>query len=152
AVVVQSDGKIIVAGQSGVYPVFHSALARYNSNGSLDQTFGNGGTVVASLDNGGDGLSALVLQPDGKIVAAGSVIHNNFTVGFVVARFNPDGSLDQTFGNAGRNVFNFGDPEAEGNAVVLQADGKIIVIGVSGAGSGSELHDFALARLNPDGS
>ena len=152
AVVTQSDGKIIVAGQSGVYPVFHSALARYNSNGSLDQAFGNGGTVVASLDNGGDGLSALVLQPDGKIVAAGSVIHNNFTVGFVVARFNPDGSLDQTFGNAGRNVFNFGDPEAEGNAVVLQADGKIIVIGVSGAGSGSELNDFALARLNPDGS
>jgi len=152
AVVTQSDGKIIVAGQSGVYPVFHSALARYNTDGSLDQTFGNGGTVVAPLDNGGDGLSAIVLQPDGKIVAAGSVIHNNFTVGFVVARFNSNGSLDQTFGNAGSIVFNFGDAGAEGNAVVLQPDGKIIVIGESGAGSYSELNDFALARLNSNGS
>ena len=152
AVVTQPDGKIIVAGQSGIYPVFHSALVRYNSNGSLDPSFGSNGIVVAPLDNGGDGLSALVLQSDGKIVAAGSVIHNNSTVGFIVARFNSNGSLDQTFGNGGRTVFNFGDPASEGNAVVLQSDGKIIVVGQTGAGSYSELNDFALARFNSDGS
>lgn len=152
AVKVQPDGKIIVAGQSGVYPLFHSALARYNGNGSLDQTFGIGGKVTAALDPDGDGLSAIALQPDGKIVAAGSLIENNFTTAFLLARFNADGSLDQAFGNEGRVVTRFGDPAAEGNDVVVQSDGKIIVVGMSGAGFYSELNDFALARYNSDGS
>lgn len=71
AVALQPDGRIVVAGQSGVYPLFHSALARYDSAGGLDATFGTGGKVIAALDSGGDGLSAVALQPDGKIVAAG---------------------------------------------------------------------------------
>src|SRR5436190_583542 len=98
---VQSDGKTVVAGESGVYPVFHAALTRYNKNGALDRTFGTGGKVVAALDPGGDGSQAIAFQLDGKIVTAGSVIHNNSTVAFVMARFNADGSLDQTFGNNG---------------------------------------------------
>src|SRR3954451_25006680 len=53
AIALQPDGRIIVAGQSGVYPVFHAALARYNSNGQLDPTFGSGGKVIAALDPGG---------------------------------------------------------------------------------------------------
>jgi uncharacterized delta-60 repeat protein len=152
SVAIQPDGKIIAAGRSGVYPLFNSALMRYNADGSLDTTFGNGGIVVVPLDSGGDGLSDIVLQPDGKIVAAGTLIHDNFTVGSLVARFNADGSLDSSFGNGGKSLFNFGDNASEGNAVVLQADGKIIVAGWSGAGSYSELNDFALARFNPDGS
>src|SRR5690242_7159079 len=83
AIALQSDGRIIVAGQSGVYPVFHAALARYNINGQLDPTFGSGGKVIAALDAGGDGLSAIALQPDGKIVAAGSVIHDNWQLAFL---------------------------------------------------------------------
>lgn len=152
AVAVQPDGKIVVAGQSGVYPVFHSTLARFKSDGNLDQTFGGSGIVVFPLDNNGDGLSAIIFQPDGKIVAAGSVIHNNFTVGLILARFNPNGTLDQAFGNGGSVVFNFGDNAAEGNAVVLQPDGKIVIVGVSGAGAYSELNDFALARFNSNGT
>ena len=77
AIALQPDARIIVAGQSGVYPVFHAALTRYNSNGQLDPTFGTGGKVIAALDAGGDGLAAIALQSDGKIVAAGSVIHDN---------------------------------------------------------------------------
>ena len=149
---VQSDGKTVVVGQSGVYPLFHSALTRYNRNGALDRTFGTGGKVVAALDAGGDGSTAIVFQPDGKILTAGSVIHNNFVVAFVTARFNTDGSLDQTFGNNGSVQTTFGDAAAEGNDVVLQTDGKIIVVGFSGAGSYSSLNNFALVRFNPDGS
>jgi uncharacterized delta-60 repeat protein len=152
AVAVQPDGKIIVVGQSGVYPVFHSTVARLNSDGNLDQTFGGSGIVVFPLDPNGDGLSSVVLQPDGKIVVAGSSIHNNFTVGFVLARFNANGTLDQAFGNGGSVLFNFGDNASEGNAVVLQPDGKIVVVGMSGAGSYSELNDFALARFNSNGT
>jgi uncharacterized delta-60 repeat protein len=143
---------MIVAGQSGVYPVFHAALTRYNSKGQLDPTFGTGGKVIAALDAGGEGLAAIALQPDGKIVAAGSVIHNNWPLSFLVARFNPNGTLDTNFGNKGVVVTNFGDSTAEANALVLQPDGKIVVAGVSGAGSGSELNDFALARYNSNGS
>jgi uncharacterized delta-60 repeat protein len=152
AIAIQPDGKIIVAGQSGVYPMFHATLARFNSDGSLDQTFGGSGIVVVPLDPNGDGLSSVVLQPDGKIVTAGSSIHNNFTVGCTLARFNANGTLDQAFGNGGSVLFNFGDSAAEGNAVVLQPDGKIIVVGVSGAGTYSELNDFAVARFNFNGT
>src|SRR5947207_6947421 len=149
---VQSDGKTVVVGESGVYPLFHSALTRYTRNGILDQTFGTGGKVVAALDAGGDGSTAIVFQSDGKIVTAGSVIHNNFVVAFVTARFNPDGSLDQTFGSNGSVQTTFGDSAAEGNDVVLQPDGKIIVVGFTGAGSYSSLNNFALVRFNPDGT
>jgi uncharacterized delta-60 repeat protein len=149
---VQSDSKTVVVGQSGVYPLFHSALTRYNRNGSLDQTFGTGGKVIAALDAGGDGSTAIAFQSDGKIVTAGSVIHNNFVLAFVTARFNADGTLDQTFGTNGSVQTTFGDAAAEGNDVVLQADGKIIVVGFTGAGSYSSLNNFALVRFNPDGS
>jgi uncharacterized delta-60 repeat protein len=85
-------------------------------------------------------------------VTAGSVIHNNFVVAFVTARFNPDGSLDQTFGTNGSVQTTFGDSAAEGNDLVLQTDGKIIVVGFTGAGSYSSLNNYALVRFNPDGS
>jgi len=152
AIALQPDGRIVVAGQSGIYPVFHAALARYNSNGQLDPTFGTGGKMIAALDAGGDGVSAIALQPDSKIVAAGSVIHDNWELAFLLARFNPDGTLDTAFGSQGVVATNFGDSTAAANAVVLQPDGKIVVAGVSGAGPYSELNDFALARYNSNGS
>ena len=152
AVKVQPDGKVVVAGQSGTYPLFHAALARYSTDGSLDPTFGTKGRVTAVLDPDGDQLTALALQPDGKIVAAGSLIHDNWTTAFVVARFNADGSLDAEFGIGGSAVTLFGDPATEGRGLVLQPDGKIVVVGSSGAGAYSELNDFAVARYNADGS
>ena len=148
AVVVQADGKIVVCGQSGIYPNLHSALVRYNRNGRLDSTFGAGGKVVVTLDATSDYLDAVALQSDGKIVAAGSLRGT----AFLLARFNGDGSLDQAFGSNGSVETTFGDQSAEARAVVLQADGKIVVVGVDGAGSYSELNDFVLARYNSDGS
>jgi uncharacterized delta-60 repeat protein len=147
-VAVQSDGKIVVAGQSGIYPNLHSALARYNRNGRLDSTFGTGGKVTLTFNSVSDYLFAVALQSDGKIVAAGSTSGT----AFLLARFNADGSLDQAFGTNGSVETTFGDQTAAGSAIVVQADGKIIVAGVSGAGPYSELNDFALARYNSDGS
>jgi len=151
SVVVQPDGKILVAGQSGTYPLFHSALVRFNANGTLDESFGSDGKALLPLDPNGDGLSSIALQPDGRIVVAGSQIHDNFTGGLLVARCNSDGSLDQTFGNGGSVLFSFGDSGSEGNAVIIQNDGKIIVVGQTGASYG-ELVDIAVARFDPDGA
>jgi len=86
AVTVQPDGRIIVSGQSGIYPDLHTALARYTRNGRLDSTFGTGGKVAVTLDPGGDYLDALVLQSDGKIVGAGSTHGTSF----LIARFNAE--------------------------------------------------------------
>jgi uncharacterized delta-60 repeat protein len=93
-------------------------------------------------------LFAVAVQSDGKIVAAGS----SRGTAFLLARFNAGGSLDQTFGTNGSVETTFGDQAAAGSGIVVQADGKIIVVGVSGAGPYSELNDFALARYNSDGS
>src|SRR4029450_8077165 len=95
-----------------------------------------------------DYLFAVAIQSDGKIVAVGSTSG----AAFLLARFNADGSLDQAFGTNGSVETTFGDQTAAGRAIVVQADGKIIVGGGSGAVSYSELNDFALARYNSDGS
>jgi len=148
SVAVQADGKIVLSGQSGIYPDLHSALVRHNRNGSLDSTFGTGGKVTVTFNSVSDYLFKVALQSDGKIVAAGSTSGT----AFLLARFNADGSLDQAFGTNGSVETTFGDQTAEARAVALQADGKIIVVGASGAGSYSELNDFAVARYNSDGS
>src|SRR5205823_5199649 len=100
-VAIQSDGKIVVAGtcnRGGSDNVF--AVARYNADGSLDSTFGSGGTVTTDFGLGGsdDSAYAVALQPDGKIVAAGATYLGGVPGDFALARYNPDGTLDSTFG------------------------------------------------------
>jgi uncharacterized delta-60 repeat protein len=138
AVAIQSDGRIVAAGSSGGGDF---ALARYNVDGSLDATFGGGGRVTTDF-GGSDAASAVTIQSDGKIVAAGRGGGGDFAL----ARYNVDGSLDATFGSGGRVTTNFGGFDSA-LGVALQADGKIVAAG--GGGSGS---DFALARYNADGS
>ncbi len=139
--VLQRDGRIVVAGK-----LFNDfTLARYNPDGTLDETFGEDGKVIT----GGSGLAyALVVQPDGKPIVAGSSGGDNFRDDFLLERYNPDGTLDTSFGGDGRVTTNFGGYD---NAVglVLQPDGKIIVAGDS---TSENDNDFALARYNRNGS
>jgi uncharacterized delta-60 repeat protein len=138
AVVIQGDGRIVAAGLSGAGDF---ALARYTADGSLDPSFGSGGK--ATTDFGGfDAASALAVQPDGRIVAAG----RSGSGDFALARYNADGSLDSTFGSGGKLTTDFGGFDGA-LAVALQTDSKIIAVGGGGTGS-----DFALARYNADGS
>jgi len=161
ALAVQSDGKIVVAGVSTGGGTMDFALARYDSDGALDGTFGSGGQVVTDL-GGNDEAFALVVQPDGRLVAAG-VSTAAGSLDFALARYNTDGTLDATFGAAGQVVTDFGpafvgsDPsncalpiaDLHGAdvafALALQTDGKLVAAGVSTG-------DFALARYNADGS
>lgn len=110
SVAVQADGKIVVCGQSGVSPNLHSALARYNRNGHLDSTFGNGGKVTVNFSVS-DYLFAVALQSDGKIVAAGS----SRGTAFLLARFNGDGSLDQAFATNGSVDFRRSERGSQGD-------------------------------------
>jgi uncharacterized delta-60 repeat protein len=139
AMALQPDGKLVVAGDSDA----NFALARYNSNGSLDASFGSGGKVITTF-GGTDQASAVILQPDGKIVVAGQT-DTGISIDFALARYMPDGSLDGAFGSGGRVTTNFtGTPDDLGSAVALQSDGKIVVGGTSN-------DNFALARYTPEG-
>ncbi|HEY7098680.1 MAG TPA: delta-60 repeat domain-containing protein [Terriglobales bacterium] len=155
--VIQPDGKIVVAGQSyDLFSVFGEyALARYNSDGSLDSTFGNGGMVTSFLGGQGCAANALALQTDGKIVVAGEItidfiFGENGDLDFAVARYNPDGSLDTTFGTGGvvtTDYFHLSDSAA---AVRIQPDRKIVAVGTSQGVS--SFSDFALVRYLPNGA
>jgi uncharacterized delta-60 repeat protein len=147
AVALQSDGKIVAAGNSSAVGVFSVsfALARYNTNGSLDSTFGSSGTVLTSF---GGNLSAafdVAVQPDGKIVVVGVAGSGAAGSDFGIARYSATGTLDPTFGTGGLVTTDFGGGSDQANGVALQPDGKIVVVGpLQGK--------FGVARYNPDGS
>lgn len=147
AVKVQSDGKIVVAGYSrgGGSRI---AVVRYNPGGSLDPTFDGDGIVTTSVEVE-DEATALAIQADGKIVVVGDA--DNFGPGAsdnlsAVVRYNADGSLDASFGGGDGIVVSGVDLF---RAVTIQADGKIVVAGVSGNGFGAIL---VVARYHTDGS
>lgn len=160
AVALQPDGKIVVVGTSASTEVNHSVFAvlRYNADGSFDKTFGAGGKSLTAINestgysSSGDEAHAVALQPDGKIVVAG--VAGGYPPDFAVARYNADGSLDQTFGDAGVVVTDFNTQDDGANAVAVQPDGKIVVGGyaTNKTVGGSDYHDFALVRYNADGT
>jgi len=106
SMVLQPDGKIVIGGtRSGASGYSDFALARFHADGTQDTTFGTGGYVAATLGPRHDRVYGIVLQADGKIVAAGDVDGNAAnTSAFGVARFNPDGTLDTTYGAGGTVV------------------------------------------------
>lgn len=139
----QGDGKIVAAGYSGNNPDF--ALARYNADGSLDTTFDSDGTVQTPVGTSSDRATSVMVQPDGKIVAAGwSTVPN--TGDFSMVRYNTDGSLDTTFDGDGIVRTDVGDASVPGRAAVVQTDGKIVTF------TGIGLASSGLTRYNPDGT
>ena len=148
---VQPDGKIIVAGYSyngGNYEDF--ALVRYNPNGSLDPSFNGTGKVTTAIGNSSDIGHSVAVQPDGKIVIAGSSYNGSGYPDFALVRYNPNGSLDASFNGTGKVTTVIGVNYDDGNSVAVQPNGKIIVAGSSYSDGSYE--DFALVRYNPNGS
>lgn len=160
ALMLQPDGKIVVAGTVDFNPDVPGsgldfALARYNSNGTLDGSFGKGGKVVFDFFGSFDQANSAALQPDGKIIVVGSASYDsaNRDIGFALARFNTDGSIDFGFGTGGKQITDFFGAGAKANGVVLQPDGKFVVAGTaSDSATRPVATDVALARYNPDGS
>ena len=149
-VVVQPDAKIVVAGSSGdlsAHPrTSFFALARYESDGTLDATFSGNGKLKTGF---GYPASArgIVIQTDGRIVAAGESETASSAFDFAIARYTAGGLLDATFGSNGKVVTDFGHSAGELAAdVALEASGKIVVGGVAFPASFSNPTRFAVAR------
>jgi len=156
AVAILPSGKIIVAGsaRNGAFSDF--ALARYNTDGSLDASFGFGGKTVTDFAAGAeDVIEDIALQSDDKIVAVGSTFNNATKSNFAIARYRPNGSLDQTFGFDGKVITDFFREADNATAVAVQKNGKIVVAGraetLVSISPRMTTSDFALARYNQDG-
>ena len=146
AIVVQPDGKILVAGRSykgndGISRNF--ALARYTDTGVLDSTFGTGGKVTTDFASGEDRPYAMALQSDGKILVGGYG-HNGSDNDFALARYTDTGVLDSTFGTGGKVTTALGAGNDRIRAISVLSGGKILVAGGIGG-------DFALARYTDTG-
>src|SRR5262245_52585394 len=159
AVAAQTDGKLVVVGQTYKNNDFSTedfAVARYNPDGTLDPTFGSRGRVRTDFPGLAAVPSSVVIQPDGKIVVAGGAFPLfTFAGDFKIVRYNPNGSLDTSFGDGGIATTSFPGDGSYAFAVALQADGKIIAAGTDfvdfNPGDMSDT-DFALARYNTDGT
>ena len=131
-VALQSDGKIVVVGAAAR----DFAVARYNSNGSLDTSFSGDGKQTTDLGGvvTGDGANGVAIQANGKIVAvgvAGATSHASPN-DFGLVRYNPNGSLDTTFSGDGKQRTDFDFESDEARGVAIQGDGKIVAVGASG--------------------
>ncbi|HYV90130.1 MAG TPA: T9SS type A sorting domain-containing protein [Chitinophagales bacterium] len=148
-VAIQSDGKILESGTDG--SLF--GLARFNTDGTLDNSFSGNGTVLTSF-NDSNYLSSgygLTIQPDDKIIQVGESWSNSGIKGFAVARFNTDGSLDNSFGTGGKVLTTIGNALPYATCAVVQPDGKILVGGTSWSATIAP-SCFALARYNSNGT
>ena len=145
AVAAQPDGKVVAAGYASL-PVGGRAFAlvRFDVDGVRDPSFSGNGVVATRFGDGSAAARAIAIEDDGDIVVAGASSEPETGWDFALARYEPDGSLDPSFGQNGRVTTDLGASEGA-NALALQPDGKLVVAGESGG-------DFALARYNPDGS
>ncbi len=145
-IAIQPDGKLDVAGHDGSGKVTNFSLIRYNTDGSLDTTFGSGGIVTTDF-GGADYARAVVLQSGGRIILGGQ---GGVAPDFGLARYNPDGSLDTTFGVGGKVTTDFNGTQDVIRALLIgPSGGKIIAAGFTGS---TGHYDFALARYLPNGS
>ncbi len=169
-VAIDSTGRIVVGGT--VYSLANGGwvfgLARYTPAGVLDSQFGSAGKVMTGFTGAGyfhSDMTAMALQPDGRIVAAGRAAESTGYNEFLVARYAMNGSLDASFGNSGLVPLRFGDDDCEAHAIAIDSHGAILIGGHASAigylfTNGGEVvvspsaaaAPFALARLLPDGT
>ncbi|HZR83046.1 MAG TPA: hypothetical protein VFD92_18265 [Candidatus Binatia bacterium] len=146
AILLQPDGKIVVAGVGQPGGSSRFAIARLDENGELDPTFGGAGTVTVAISHGTGDQSdarALVLRPHGRILVAGRAAAGA-TYDFAALELRADGSIDPTLGTDGIVRFDFNTKSDEANGAALQDDGNVVLAGTARAGSNA---DFGLARL-----
>jgi uncharacterized delta-60 repeat protein len=161
AMALQQDGKIVLAGTVeyiGTTEKPDFVLSRYHTDGSPDTSFGTGGRVKTDFLGRQDSASAIIIQPDQKIVVAGVAFTGDTSTGkegssFAMARYNTDGTLDTSFGSGGKVTTNFPDRFSLAHDIIFQPDWKLVVAGKTLSKTPSVTQDdFALARYNTDGT
>ncbi len=150
SIAIQTDGKMVVAGDTYHGTDEDFAVVRYTQNGTIDSGFGSKGKAVADFGPS-DNAQSVAIQADGKIVVEGGIYYGS-KYDLALVRFNTNGRIDKTFGNMGKVIIDFGgayDGYAGENCMALQADGKIVVAGSNSFAGGS---NFALARYLSSGA
>ena len=150
SLLIQPDKKIIAGGSITKSGTTQFSLARYNSDGNLDETFGNLGQVITEYPELMV-MTSMALQSDGKIIEAGNLYNSSVSISrFVLVRYHSNGILDTSFGIDGRVITNISDKLDRIASILIQNDGKIIA---SGATSDDATYsDFAMVRYNSDGT
>ncbi len=148
SVVIQPDGKIVVAGSAYGDSDLDFAVARYTTSGALDTTFGMGGITITPVGVGNDYLQSVAIQPDGKIVVVGSA-YNDSDRDIAVLRYTASGMPDSTFGSSGIVTTPIGPGTDNANDLAIQAGGKIVVVGQAHNGVD---YDFAVLRYTASGA
>ena len=149
AIAIQSDGKLVTAGTIVLPSGNDFGVARLNPDGTLDKSFAGGG-VTTDFSGGDDRGFAVAIQPDGKIVVAGTATTAQGGYDFGVARYNPDGTLDTSFGSGGKVTTDFNGGEDAIQGIVIMPDGKIVAAGYET--NTDSTTSAAAAIYNPDGS
>lgn len=154
ALALQPDGKILAAGVAYIPDDggrSRSALARYNADGSLDTTFGQGGKITdIPLP---EGIAAMALQNDGKIIVGGATFSGNSRYDFRLVRLNRDGGLDTSFADQGSARTDFLGRDDGIRAIVILPDGRIVAAGFATTSNAPSMRgsDFALAKYTANG-
>lgn len=158
-VAIQSDGKIVVVGDTATITRADFALARYNRDGTLDASFDSDGKQTTNFGDssipefGGsdDFARSVAVLSDGEIVVAGYTFNSRSTNGFSLARYTNDGQLNASFGRDGKVTTAFHSFEDRATDVAIQSDGKIVVVG-SSFHAQTLNYELAVARYNADGT
>lgn len=156
SVAIQPDGKIVVSGRYkslATTPgsnVYYFLTVRLNPNGSFDNTFNGTGKVITSFGTGNCYAHSVALQADGKIVVGGQNYNGTYN-DFALVRYNSNGTLDNTFGVAGKKTFSVSTKDDYCNEIVLQPNGSIVAAGIA-TKPASSYRQIALVRFLPNGS
>lgn len=150
SVVVQQDGKILVAGKAGnANPDF--ALTRYHANGLPDNSFSSDGLHTTDFFGGPDQANTIMVQDDGKILVAGSATSTSGKSAFAVARFHANAAPDLSFGGTGKFIDESIGTSANARVIILQPDHRILATGYTQGAADSSV-DLAFVRYEPEGS
>ncbi|MCF6171792.1 MAG: T9SS type A sorting domain-containing protein [Bacteroidales bacterium] len=150
AIVLQNDGKILIAGTAGNAPDLDFALIRLNSDGTNDNIFGTDGVVLTDFDGLSDEAWAVRLTSDNRIVLAGQAYQNNIHTKIALVRYTSEGALDGSFGNGGKVTSSIGqDSSALSRDLKILEGDKIILSGWVDVGNN---YNLMLARYNENGT
>ncbi len=147
SIAMQNDGKIIIGTTIDTATDQAFGVLRYNSNGSLDTTFGNDGLAIALIGTNNSSATDVAIQDDGKIIVGGYTWTDSYEI--ALARFTTSGVLDTSFDTDGKIITSLGSSQDYGKSIAIQEDQKILVAGYTQNGTNS---DIALVCYNPNGS
>jgi uncharacterized delta-60 repeat protein len=150
SIALQRDGKLVAAGHAGIASTHVFAIIRYTTRGRLDPSFGHGGEVLTRfslLKRMKEWANALVIQRDGRVLAAGAMSDFDAFGRFAIARYDPRGQLDRSYGTGGKVVARVGS-DGTASAMAIQRDSKIVTAGTSIVGDDI---DIVLARFTARG-